>query len=162
VEVTLKKIDRGNWREAIALKVRDDQAEFVSTPVRSLAAAFVRQYGDEFEYLTMGICDGPAMVGYVAIVSDPATHDQYWIDDILIDASRQGKGYGRPAVIETIRFILRTYPRCEVVRLSCHRNNHVAAALYQKLGFRPTGTLNATSGQPDYELSGAPLDAYRA
>ncbi len=158
--VTLRKIDRSNWREAIELRVAPGQEIFVSTPVRSLAAALVRQYGDHFEYVPMGIYDGDRMVGYVSLLCDARTSDNYWIDDILIDARWQGRGYGRAAVTETVRFILGAYPRCEAVRLSCHRMNTRAASLYMSLGFRPTGELGA-DGQPQYALSSPALAPFR-
>ncbi len=161
LKLTLRKIDRSNWREAIAIKVREGQEDFVSPPVRSLAAAYVRQYGDEYAYEPMAISEGDVMVGYVSTLCDPKSADDHWIDDIMIDARHQGRGLGRAAVEETIRFILRTYPRCEAIKLSCHRDNHGATSLYKSMGFEPTGELNATTGQPNYRLSGAPLRAYR-
>lgn len=161
MKLTLRKVDRSNWRDAIALRLREGQEIFVTPPVKSLAAAYVRQYGDQYDYTTMGIYDGEAMVGYVSTLCDPATAGDYWIDDIMIDVRHQGKGLGRAAVAETIRFILGTYARCEAIRLSCHRNNRAAASLYQSMGFRPTGELNRNSGEPDYELCGESLRAYR-
>lgn len=158
--VTLRKIDRSNWREAIAQNVAPGQESFVSSPVKSLAAAFVRQYGDHFEYVPMGIYDGERMVGYVSLLCEPNSIDNYWIDDIMIDARWQGRGYGRAALGETIRFILAAYPRCATVKLACHRMNTRAASLYLSIGFRPTGEIDAY-GQPQYALSGPALAACR-
>jgi RimJ/RimL family protein N-acetyltransferase len=45
----------------------------------------------------------------------------------MIDASQQGKGCGRVAIEMTIKLILARYPRCETIRLTCFRANHVAA-----------------------------------
>ncbi len=161
LKLTLREIDRTNWRAAIDLKLRDGQEGFVSPPVKSLAAAFVRQYGDNYEYTPMGIYEGESLVGYVSTLCDPNTSEDYWIDDIMIDVRHQGRGLGRAAVTETIRHILGAYPRCAAIKLSCHRNNHHAARLYQSMGFEPTGELNATSGEPDYKLSADRLRAYR-
>jgi len=161
MRVSFRKIDRTNWREAIEIKVHEAQENFVSPPVKTLAAAYVRQYGDEYDYAAMGIYDGNAIVGYVSTVCDSATDDEYWIDDIMIDARHQGKGYGRAAVAETIRHILRTYPRCEAIKLSCHRSNHIAERLYRNLGFEPTGEFHALTGEPNYKLNGERLREYR-
>ena len=158
--MTLRKIDRSNWRDAIELKVAPGQESFVSSPVKSLAAAFVRQHGDHFEYVPMGIYDGERMVGYVAMLCDAQTADNYWIDDIMIDARWQGRGYGRAAVCETVRLMLRAYPRCETVKLGCHRMNTRASALYLSIGFRLTGEFDA-NGQPQYALSGPAMAAWR-
>jgi diamine N-acetyltransferase len=161
VKLTLRKIDRTNWRAAIEIKLHESQETFVSPPTKSLAAAYVRQHGDNYDYTPMGIYDGDLMVGYVSTLCDPRTKDEYWIDDIMIDLRHQRKGLGRPAVAETIAYILRTYPRCETIKLSCHRNNVVAAALYKKMGFELIGDVNAMTGEPNYALSGDPLRKYR-
>ncbi len=161
MKITLKKIDRSNWREAIEIKLLQSQESFVSPPVKSIAAAYVQQHGEHYDYAPMGIYDGDSMVGYVATLCDPNTTSDYWIDDIMIDARYQGKGLGRAAVAETIACILRTYPRCEAVMLSCHRNNRVAAALYGRMGFEPTGEMNAMTNEPNYKLEGEPLRRYR-
>ena len=164
MKVTLKKIDRSNWREALEVKLLQSQESFVSSPVKSMAAAWVQQYGENYDYTPMGIYDGDSghsMVGYVATLCDPNTAGDYWIDDIMIDARHQGKGLGRTAVAETIAYILRTYSRCEAIMLSCHRNNTVAAALYQRMGFKPTGEMNAATNEPNYKLEGEPLRKYR-
>ena len=164
MKITLRKIDRSNWREAIEIKLLQSQETFVSPPVKSMAAAYVRQYGENYDYTPMGIYDGdsgPSMVGYVSTLCDPNTASDYWIDDIMIDARHQGKGLGRPAVAETIAYILRTYPRCEAIMLSCHRSNTVAAALYRRMGFEPTGEMNAMTNEPNYKLTGEALRKYR-
>ena len=161
MKITLRKIDRSNWREAIEIKLLQSQETFVSSPVKSMAAAFVRQHGERYDYAPMAIYDGDSMVGYVATLCDPNTASDYWIDDIMIDARWQGMGYGRAAMGETIRFILGAYPRCQAVQLTCHRANERAARLYVSTGFRPTGQLNSLSGQPDYALTGDALGASR-
>ncbi len=161
MKITLRQIDRSNWREAIEIKLLQSQETFVSPPVKSMAAAYVRQHGEHYDYAPMGIYDGDSMVGYVATLCDPNTTSDYWIDDIMIDARYQGKGLGRAAVAETIAHILRTYPRCEAIMLSCHRNNRVAAELYRRMGFEPTGEMNAMTNEPNYKLEGDPLRRYR-
>jgi len=161
LEITLRKIDRSNWRTAIEIKLLQSQESFVSSPVKSLAAAYVRQYGDQYDYTPMGIYDGESMVGYVATLCDPSSTGDYWIDDIMIDARHQGKGLGRVAVAATIANVLTTYPKCEAIMLSCHRNNRVAAALYQRMGFEPTGEMNAATNEPNYKLEGESLRKYR-
>jgi diamine N-acetyltransferase len=162
MEVTLAEIDRGNWLAALELRILPEQRAFVATPIFSLAAALVRRWGDEYVYAPHLICDGPTAVGFVCTVCDPLTADEYWIDDILIDARYQGRGYGRTAMAEVLRLMLREYPRCDTVKLSCHADNAYAARLYLHMGFKPTGQLNTASGHPNYELTGDALRAYRA
>jgi diamine N-acetyltransferase len=160
MKVTLAEIDRSNWREAIALEVQPEQQRFVATPLFSLAAALVRRWGDEYVYTPRLILDGSTTIGFVCTVSNPDSADEYWIDDILIDARYQRQGFGRAAMAEVIRLTLRQYPRCIAVRLSCHAANDHAARLYLSMGFRSTGQVNPDSGHPEYELTGDPLRAY--
>jgi diamine N-acetyltransferase len=160
VKVTLRKIDRSNWQEAFALRTRPGQERFVATPIMSVALATIRQHGDHYVHTPMGIYDGTQIVGYVTTLCDPQSADDYWIDDILIDARYQGRGYGRAAMTAAIRFMLASWPRCAQIRLSHHPENRVAARLYPSMGFRTTGRL-VGSGQPEYHLSGEALEAFR-
>jgi diamine N-acetyltransferase len=160
LKLRLRKIDRSNWQEAFAIRAKPGQERFVATPVMSVALASIRQHGDHYVHTPMAIYDGARIVGYVTTLCDPESADDYWIDDILIDARYQGKGYGRAAMAEAIRFALTTWPRCAQIRLSHHPENRIAARLYPSMGFRPTGRL-VGSGQPEYQLSGAALEDYR-
>jgi len=78
----------------------------------------------------------------------------------MIDATYQGRGYGRAAVIETVRMILRRYPQCRAVQLTCFRANYTVAKLYLSLGFTETG-LDDEFGEPNYQLNGTALNIYR-
>jgi diamine N-acetyltransferase len=150
-----------NWREMVALKLREEQEIFVAPPVKSLAMCYVRAWGDEYDYLPFVIRDDNSVVGYVTLVCDPLSADDYWIDDIMIDASHQGKGYGRGALNLVLRLIAGKYPRCEKIRLTCFRGNFNAAALYLSVGFVKTGRFTPEFGEPEYALSGDPLDKFR-
>lgn len=41
MNITLKPIDEGNFLDAFHLQLRDDQTQYVSHPIRSLAQAYV-------------------------------------------------------------------------------------------------------------------------
>jgi diamine N-acetyltransferase len=161
VNVILKPADRSNWRTMVGLQLKPEQQAFVSPPAWSFARCYVRFFGDEFEHLPHVIyADGQA-VGYSTTACNPASDEDYWIDDIMIDAAHQGRGYGRAAVIETVRAIVRRYSRCRAVQLTCFRANTVAATLYLSLGFLATGQLDGEFGEPNYKLAGSALDKYR-
>ncbi len=159
--VILEPVDRRNYRKLFALQVRPEQISFVTPPRWTLARCYVRQFGDRFEHLPHLIRAGGEVVGYSTIACDPSSADDYWIDDIMIDAAHQGIGYGRAAVAETIRMIVARYPRCRTVQLTCFRTNTNAAALYKSLGFEPTGEADEEFGEPIYSLSGAALAKFR-
>jgi diamine N-acetyltransferase len=162
LEVVLEPIDRGNYRALFAMQLRPEQASFVTPPRWTLARCYVRLFGDEFEHLPHLIRAGEEVVGYVTTACDPASDDNYWIDDIMIAAAHQGKGYGRAAMVETIKMIVARYSRCRAVQLTCFRANTTAAALYVSLGFEPTGGVDEEFGEPNYRLSGAALAKFRS
>jgi len=161
MHVGLTPADRSNWRTMVRLQVKPEQQRFVSPPAWSLARCHVRFFGDEFEHLPHVIYAEGQAVGYSTTACNPASEHDYWIDDIMIDAAYQGRGYGRAAVIETVKMILHRYPRCQAIQLTCFRANSTAAKLYISLGFVETGRDDDEFGEPNYQLAGAALDIYR-
>ncbi|WP_099156680.1 GNAT family N-acetyltransferase [Virgibacillus ndiopensis] len=53
----------------------------------------------------------------------------------------QGKGYGKLALIEMIKWIKDKFPQCEEVRLTVFPDNYVARKLYKSYGFVATGQI---------------------
>lgn len=153
VRVQLKPVDRDNWRAMVRLSTRPGQEHFVSSPAWSLAGCYVRKYGDNYEYLPMVISDGDTIVGYVTLVCDGTSGDDYWIDDIVIDAIYQGRGFGRAAMKLVLAMIPKRYPKCRVIKLTCFRGNDSAAALYKSLGFEPTGEMDPMFKEPNWAIS---------
>lgn len=161
IKVILESIDRANFLRLFNMQLRPEQTKFVTPPRWTLARCYVRLFGDEFEHLPHLIRADDEVVGYTTTVCDSASADNYWIDDIMIDAAHQGKGYGRGAMVEVLKMIVARYPRCRAVQLTCFRANTTAAALYVSLGFEPTGGVDNEFGEPNYRLSGAALARYR-
>src|SRR5258708_1202852 len=162
LKITLDPIDRKNYRKLFNMSLHNDQITFVTPPRWTLARCYVRQFGDNFEHLPHLIRAGDEVVGYATIACDPGSADNYWIDDIMIAAKEQGKGYGRAAMVEVLKMIVGRYPRCEAVQLTCFRANTNAAALYTSMGFEPTGVVDSEFGEPNYALKGAALNKFRA
>lgn len=152
-KVHLNPVDRDNWRAMVRLNLRPGQEHFVSPPSWSIARSYVRGYGDKYEYLPMVICDAETVVGYVTLICDASSVDDYWIDDIMIDAIYQGRGFGRAAMKLVLAMIPDRYSRCEVIKLTCFRGNDNAAALYRSLGFETTSELDPMFKEPIYALA---------
>jgi len=161
MDVVLKLVDRTNWREMVRLELNPEQQGFVSPPAWSLARCHVRFFGDGFEHLPHLIYAERQAIGYASTACNPATEQEYWIDDIMIDRRHQGRGYGRAATVQTIRMIASRYPQCRAVQLTCFRANVVAANLYVSLGFVAAGQDDEEFGEPNYRLAGTTLDGYR-
>lgn len=131
-EIALHPITPDNWRDAIALKVRDDQRGFVECNVESLAEAKVYP-----ECVPLAIYAGEMMVGFLMYGLSTAD-GRYWLIRLMIDARYQGQGYGRAALKQVIAQ-MRQMPGCDAIYLSYVPENAVAEGLYAAFGFKPTG-----------------------
>ena len=133
--IHLEKITEKNFIDAFALKLDAGQERFVSHPIRSLAQAYV--YREQCQ--PFGIYDEEVMVGYVMVIYD---YDipEYDLWHMMIDVSKQGRGYGRAALDQVLAYI-RTKPfgTSDRVTLTCNRENSRALRLYKSRGFVPTG-----------------------
>ena len=136
--VHLKPITEDNFLDAFNLKLGAGQEAFVSHPIRSLAQAYV--YRTQCQ--PFGIYQDDVMVGYVMVIYDYDV-PEYDIWHMMIDASQQGKGYGKAAQAQVLDYI-RTKPFGDSSRvaLTCHRENLYALRLYEQLGFALTGNAD--------------------
>jgi diamine N-acetyltransferase len=132
--VTLRDIDRENFKRCLKLEVREDQKSFVASNVYSIAQSKV-----EPTYATQAVYDGEEMVGFVMYGYD-TDDDCHWIARMMIDKNQQGKGYGRAAMEEVVKR-LRETPDCRQIALSIEPENEVAQRLYESLGFKKTGEV---------------------
>lgn len=133
--ISLKKITEENFIQAFNLKLAKGQEKFVSHPVRSLAQAYV--YRDQCQ--PFGIYDDNEMVGYIMVLYD---YDipEYDIWHMIIDESKQGKGYGKEALIQVINYIkTKPFGTSNRIALTCNKENIAALRLYGKIGFMETG-----------------------
>lgn len=133
--INLKVINEDNFLDAFQLKLADGQEKYVSNPIRSLAQAYVyRKQCQPF-----GIYDGDEMVGYVMVIYD---YDipEYDIWHMMIDASRQERGYGSEALRLVLEYIkTKPFGDSNRVTLTCNKDNQVALKVYHKAGFVETG-----------------------
>lgn len=143
--INLRKITEENFIDAFELKLGEGQEKYVSHPIRSLAQAYV--YREQCQ--PFGIYDGDEMVGYVMVIYDYDV-PEYDVWHMMIDASKQGKGYGREALKEIIAYIkTKPFGSSDKVTLTCNKDNSKALKLYLKMGFVKTGVEN----EDEIELS---------
>jgi diamine N-acetyltransferase len=134
MNVTIKGITKENWRQAINLKVREDQQRFVAPNLFSIAQSKVEPY-----LVPVAIYDGETMVGFAMYGPDPAD-GSYWIVRLMVGEGLQGKGYGRAALHELVR-LMSALPDCNEIKLSCVPDNVGAEGLYLDFGFEKTGIV---------------------
>jgi len=139
VHVTLKPVTRDNWEEALRLRVHEQQAQFVPEVAVSIAKVHIKPDGDQVCYLPFAVYNGDAMVGFIMHAYEEGTTDMYWINGFLIDKAHQGKGYGKAALAEMVRYIFNRFPQSAEVRLTVNVENHAAQHLYKSFGFIDSG-----------------------
>ena len=60
--------------------------------------------------------------------------------EVEIDESQQGKGYGRAALNQIVEYIkAKPFGDSCRIALTCNKNNYIAKALYENIGFSVTG-----------------------
>ena len=136
--VILKCITEDNFLDAFHLKLRKDQEEFVSHPIRSLAQAYV--YRNQCQ--PFGIYQDEEMVGYVMVIYDYDV-PEYDIWHMMIDEARQGRGYGKEALKRVLEDIgTKPFGESNRVVLTCNQQNIPGLRLYRSLGFQETGNVD--------------------
>ncbi len=130
VNISLRKIDQDNWRECIALKVKDEQSRFVATNENALALAYVHT-----EMNPLGIYLDEKMVGFLMHALDP-DDNLYYINRLMVDENYQGRGYGKAA----LKLLIGELKNEGVKSLDIlHKpDNYSAIKLYRSLGFEQT------------------------
>lgn len=136
--VILKCITEDNFLDAFHLKLRKDQEEFVSHPIRSLAQAYV--YRNQCQ--PFGIYQDEEMVGYVMVIYDYDV-PEYDIWHMMIDEAQQGRGYGKEALKRVLEYIAtKPFGESNRVVLTCNQQNIPGLRLYRSLGFQETGNVD--------------------
>ena len=82
------------------------------------------------------------MVGYVMVIYD---YDipEYDIWHMMIDESKQKRGYGRTALERVLDYIkTKPFGSSNRVTLTCNRDNSQALNLYKSRGFAETGAVD--------------------
>ncbi len=128
MDVTLRKIDRDNFRACVRLKVAPEQEHFVASNAYSLAQAYA-----ETENVPLTIYDGETMVGFVMYALEP-DEGKWWIHRVMVGKDYQGKGYGRAAMVALMKLI-GEQPGGNEMAISYEPDNEVARKLYLSLGF---------------------------
>lgn len=147
--VELKKITWENFSECLALKVTEDQDNFIDNNVYALAQAYVAATNDKFPPLAYAIYSEQTVVGLVILVHKYAKDSKYYRENcyevvsFMIGSQFQGKGYGKDAFAKVIE-IIRTFPegKAKAICLSYDPKNETARRLYASYGFIETGRMN--------------------
>lgn len=133
--VRLADVTADNWHDVIALELHEDQVDFVSSNLYSIAQSKFDVYARP-----RAIYAGDDIVGFL-MYDMPEPDDEpaeAQIYRFMIDKTHQGKGYGRAAIEAAIAEIRRD-PRIRIVSIGYMPDNEVAQSFYASLGFVETG-----------------------
>lgn len=135
--IKLTQIDETNFLECFALRLDNGQERFVSSPIRSLAQAYV--YRDQC--MPFGIYAGDKMIGYVMVIYD-REEQTYNIWHFMIDAAHQRKGV-RQSCFGAGDPIYQNKAVWAVRHGAAHLQpgKPGSVRLYTDFGFCPTGTV---------------------
>ena len=133
--IHLLDVDESNWRECVELKVAEEQKTFVDPNVFPIA-----EWKFEPENTIKAIYSNSELVGMLAYYyHDGAYGEFYWLYHLMIEPSKQGKGYGQASVKLAI-IEMRELGAKEIVT-NCVPKNVQAQYLYRKLGFKDNGII---------------------
>jgi len=136
--VELREITESNYSECLALKVADDQLNFVASNVYSLAQAWVfHETAYPFAIYADEVMVGFVMMGYYE------SKGIYDIWRFMIDKRFQGKGYGKAALRLSIHYLVDRFSVNDIY-LSFQPGNTVAEKLYSDAGFQRTGEMDGS------------------
>lgn len=130
MNITLRKITQDNWRECIALKVKNDQKRFVASNENTLALSYVYP-----EMNPLAIYLDENIIGLITHALDP-DDNIYYINRFMIDENYQGKGYGTKALSLLLEELKND--GVKVLDILHKPDNHSAIKLYKSLGFELT------------------------
>ena len=130
--ITLRPVDRDNWREVAKLKVSEAQSEFVAEPLYYLSLC---HYGEVWNPLAIYLDE--QVIGFMMWAEDP-DDGSCWLGGILIDSAYQRRGYGRQAVLTAVDKLSKKHGFHHFA-LSYQQANTTARQLYTRFGFVETG-----------------------
>ena len=124
-----------NWRACAAVTPETGQLTFVAPVSHYLALC---HYGGTWQPLALYAEEQVVGFAMWGVDDEDGSH---WIGGLVVDRAQQGRGLGRSAVAELVRF-LATRPGCRQIALSYQADNHRARGLYAAAGFRETGEVS--------------------
>ena len=134
----LLEISEDNWLEARVLSVEEGQRGFLDSALGIIARGYVYR---EARARVIGIAEDDALIG-LALVKDldeePACYD---LQQFMIDARWQGRGYGTEA-LGLILAELGAECKYDCVEVCVKRSDAAALRVYEKVGFVDTGYID--------------------
>lgn len=134
--ITFRPIDKGNFYPLLELDPGDG-GKFVASAAVSLAEAWL--YYEEHNTYPFALYAGEELVGYMMAHED-RDRRALFLWRLAIAKEHQGKGYGTEALRKFIA-LARESGKYACLVIGYEAGNDRAGRMYERLGFRPTGTV---------------------
>ena len=137
--IHLVEVTEENWIQIASLTVAEDQKTFLAPAIGILARGYVYRDCNARVY---GIANDEQIVG-VALVreftDEPVGYD---LQQFMIDARFQGKGYGKEA-LRLILDKLKEEGKYQTVEVCVKKQATAALRVYEKVGFVDSGYVDS-------------------
>ncbi|GAA0107715.1 MULTISPECIES: GNAT family N-acetyltransferase [Clostridium] len=138
MKLVIKEINDKNYNEALRLKVKKGQEDFIETVEECLNEA--KQIS---LWRPVGIYNYNQIIGFAmyGLWENEGADGRVWLDRFMIENEFQGRGYGSESLKLILNRIYNEYNRNEIY-LSIYENNDLAIKMYEKIGFQFNGELD--------------------
>ena len=136
--IRLTEVTEENWLDVASLSVKEEQRNFVAPAIGILARGYVYRDCNARIYV---IEEGETIVGTALVrefADEPLGYD---LQQFMIDAQEQGKGYGS-AALALILEELRKESHYDHVEVCVKKDDAEAIRLYEKYGFTDSGYID--------------------
>ena len=137
-------ITEDNFERAIQLKPKRSQYRFIRAEavLYSMGRAYIAGH------IPLVIEDDGKLIGAIRLRN---YGHGVGFAAFFIDRKHQGKGLGKKAVLHLIDYVKEQFPKAGEIETAVFPENTVAARLYESVGFKYTGVVNA-NGTVDLEM----------
>lgn len=101
--------------------------------------AFYTSWGEDIHVFTAMAEEEP--IGHITMRRMDKTKAEWRLGFILVDEKKRGKGYGKEMLSLAIRYAFEKL-NADAITIGVFEENTAAKALYEKLGFIPTGEVH--------------------
>ena len=138
MKLVIKEINDKNYNEALRLKVKKGQEDFIETVEECLNEA--KQIS---LWRPVGIYNYNQIIGFAmyGLWENEGADGRVWLDRFMIENEFQGRGYGSESLKLILNRIYNEYNRNEIY-LSIYENNDLAIKMHEKIGFQFNGELD--------------------
>jgi len=132
--IYLKEVTKENYWDCINLSVKEEQKRFVASNASSIAQSKVQT-----ECIPLGIYNENLLEGFLMYCMDQ-DDEEYWIYRMMIDQKYQSMGYGKKALTNLIKLIIKDKVHNKIF-VGVHKENNAALEFYKRLGFKCDGRV---------------------